>query len=111
MSKSALGKGLGNLMEGDRVAGSPMPSTTAKPFSPQIRNLIQPQGSESRKSQSLPRIPVWYWFGLDLILCIGAFGVVRVHPTFLGFSLAAVAVITGLVFALFGTLTSPEDQR
>ena len=111
MSKSVLGKGLGNLMEGDRVAGSPTDSVRPKPFSPQLQNLIQSASTEPRQTRSQPRIPVWYYFGLDLVLCIGAFGVVCKHPTPVGLALAALAVTIGLGCALFGMLTSPEDVR
>jgi hypothetical protein len=69
MLKPGLGKGLGDLMQGDRVAGTkPAPSETpaAQPgLGRGLNTLIQAETPPPRRRSILPG---WFYFTADLLL-------------------------------------------
>lgn len=97
-------------MDGDHVAGSPIDSSAVKGFTPGVKNLLQMEGVGDSNPPRQPWAPSWYFFGLDIILCLAAYGVVQQYPTPKGLSIAGVAVLVGLTCSLLGGLLSPMDK-
>jgi len=69
MLKPGLGKGLGDLMHGDQVAGKKQDAPAKPQFGRGMKTLV---GSEVESLASTPAkpklIPAWFYFAADLLL-------------------------------------------
>ena len=74
MLKPGLGKGLGDLMKGDQVAGKARsPESVPEPtpnFGRGLKTLIKPdqRALEPEISPKRSLLPVWFYFAADLLL-------------------------------------------
>ena len=71
MLKPGLGKGLGELMQGDQVAGKERSSQTAAPLSSAsfgrgIKTLVGAGPTQAEPKRFL--LPAWFYFAADLLL-------------------------------------------
>ena len=75
MSKPRLGKGLGQLMNGDGVAGkeaSPLPSPTprGRGFNTLLKDAERPRANVAppQNVERAPALPDWFFFTADLLI-------------------------------------------
>ncbi len=109
MPKPALGKGLGKLLDGDRVVGGLGRAGPAKAGTPNLggglRQLMNRPGPLADQKQILPR---WYLLLADGTLLLAAEGIVLKSDEF-GWAqglLCGVLVLTGVILAITGILES-----
>lgn len=72
MLKPGLGKGLGDLMQGDQVAGT-KPVSNEAPAAPNgfgrgLKTLMDAEAPTVPKPEARPLLPVWFFFAADLLL-------------------------------------------
>ena len=70
MLKPGLGKGLGDLMHGDQVAGKKQDAPARPEFGRGMQTLVRPHDAEDATSAPAKRklIPAWFYFAADLLL-------------------------------------------
>ncbi|HYE32446.1 MAG TPA: hypothetical protein VEH27_13520 [Methylomirabilota bacterium] len=124
MAKAGLGRGLGELMNGDKVAGkSPTPTSpaaTEELFGRGVQTLLKSNDPASkavaetdRGAKELPEdeplsIPTWFFFGTDLLLLALAMVLVlgpKPLPKW-NIALALLCVVIGCFSAIVGVRTA-----
>ncbi len=127
MSKSSLGKGLGDLMNGDQVAGKPrvvsasaststITTTSAGDvaFGRGLTTLVSGQragNSEEAKPKARQLLPPWFFFAADVLLLGYVVAIVFDAPRPFDFGtviFCAVSVTLGCALALIGVVRSRE---
>ena len=70
MSKPALGKNLGQLLNGDAVGGKPMPGKVVSgvQFGRGMDTLVGKPQPEPIASPKKDLLPAWFYFGADLLI-------------------------------------------
>jgi len=108
MLKPGLGKGLGDLMKGDQVAGkktllaAEVPTAT---FGRGMQTLVQPKAPVRVPSQPKPILPSWFYFAADLLLLAFTVSVCfdAARPFDFGTILfCAISIVTGALLAIIG---------
>lgn len=106
MAKPVLGRGLGKLMDGDKVAGQNAPITPSEP-EPRVGRgmgtLLDPAENPEAPPASL--LPVWFFFAADLLLLFLTIAVCSASPKPLGFGTILFCVLTvglGALLAILG---------
>lgn len=126
MSKSSLGKGLGDLMNGDQVAGKPrvvsasaststITTTSAGDvaFGRGLTTLVSGQRADSEEAKPKARqlLPPWFFFAADVLLLGYVVAIVFDAPRPFDFGtviFCAVSVTLGCALALIGVVRSRE---
>ena|SRR5688572_25014009 len=109
MLKPGLGKGLGDLMKGDQVAGKENIRRAAPLANANIgrglQTLVQPHAAAPVPSQSKRILPPWFYFAADLLLLAFTVGVCfdATRPYDFGTILfCAISITTGALLAIVG---------
>jgi hypothetical protein len=125
MSKPGLGKGLGDLMHGDQVAGksrvvSAASTTTTTSsdvtFGRGLTTLVSAPGAnadhDSFQKSKRPLLPAWFFFSADILLLgyVVAITFDAPRPFDPGFMIfCAVCVALGCLLACFGAVRAAEQ--
>lgn len=113
MLKPGLGKGLGDLMQGDQVAGKNSgPDATPRPdqnFGRGLETLIRPDATEpaGEGPRNRPLLPPWFFFAADLLLLAHTVAIAfdAPRPFNVGTVLfCAVSIALGGTLAIIGVL-------
>src|SRR5688500_19405881 len=115
MLKPGLGKGLGDLMHGDQVAGKKPDDASAKPeLGRGMQKLVQRElADEPANVPAAPKlIPPWFYFAADLLLLAFTVGVAfDARPFDAGTTLFCVVTVTlGAVLAIIGVFQSLPNR-
>jgi hypothetical protein len=105
VSKTGLGKGLGKLMQGDKVAGKnglAAPRTNDPRISRGMGTLLQPGDDPVVKKES--PVPSWYFYLADLLLLLLSLSIfITSNPLGpLQFGFAAVCISFGAILSIIG---------
>jgi hypothetical protein len=122
MSKNGLGKGLGELMEGDHAAGKPRAvssaSTTAtssdETFGRGLTTLISAHRSNVEEREIKKLVPSWFFFAADLLLLAYVIAITFDAPRPFDFgtiSFCAASIALGCVLALVGVIRATGDHE
>lgn len=111
MLKPGLGKSLGDLMQGDQVAGS-KPVLNEAPAAPTdfgrgMKTLIRAETPPERATETRPILPPWFFFAADLVLLAFTVAVTLDAPRPLDFGhvlFSGVSVTLGALLATCGVL-------
>ena len=69
MWKPGLGKGLGDLMHGDQVAGKEQEASAKPEFGRGMQTLVRPHDASAPSAPAKRKlIPAWFYFAADLLL-------------------------------------------
>jgi hypothetical protein len=125
--KSGLGKGLGKLMEGDKIAaGQPSPDQkeTAKPLSGRgVTRLVQGSAPEQAQPGPVEKIdqprpasllPPWFFYGADLLLLLLSIAVAIASPKPLELRIVlfcGVSIALGGILSIIGLVKSGSQQK
>jgi hypothetical protein len=116
MGKPALGKGLDQLMTGQKAAGKPAAPESAKvtpvDFGRGLNTLVAPSASEASEApRTRVLIPAWFFFAADVLLlaycvaiCADSGGPLQTGEIIFG-------VVSTTVAALLGVLGVLRSQR
>ena len=119
MFKPGLGKGLGDLMHGDQIAGKKPPpigrTDPARGLGRGMQTLVQPEVPEPVETHppKPPLIPVWFYFAADLLLLAYAVAITfdAPRPFDLGTILfCAISITVGAVLAICGLLQATNTD-
>ena len=119
MAKPVLGRGLGTLLGGDRIAGKTAadPSDASTALTPGVGSLLRgqpPEGAPLMSRLSIRRVvalPDWYFYAADLLLIVSAGLVVYTGPRPLEWPqilFCAVAIGLGAGLSIFPFLGKRE---
>ena len=127
MSRNGLGKGLGDLMNGDEIAGkarvvsstasTATTTTTDTTFGRGLTTLVSAhRGAEASQVARKPRelLATWFFFAADLLLLAYVVAITfnAPRPFDLGTGLfCAVSITLGCALALIGLLRSVNSPR
>jgi hypothetical protein len=114
MLKPGLGKGLGDLMHGDQVAGKKQ-DTPAKPeFGRGMQTLVRPHDAEPTSTPAKRKlIPAWFYFAADLLLLAFTVAITfdAARPFDAGIVLfCAVSIMIGAMLAIIGVFQSISNR-
>jgi hypothetical protein len=127
MPKHPLGKGLGDLMNGDQVAGksrvisasasSATTTTTDVTLGRGLSTLVSAQGAKGKPEQPETKkrqlLPPWFFFAADLLLLAYAVGITfdAPKPFDAGTVLfCGISITLGAVLAIWGVLQSKQSS-
>ena len=109
MTKPGLGKGLGKLMSGDKVAGTDDLPTTAEIVRPAfgrgVNTLMQGSPEAADPPAQKPLLPAWFYYGADLLLLFLSVAVAfsSEKPLSTGpIIFCAICILIGIILALLG---------
>jgi len=114
----ALGKGLGNLLNGDRIAGNSSTPTEAPRFGRGMESLLGAPEKAVEKAESVQPakrrelLPTWFFFAADFVLLVFCSAVLFDAPrpfTFGDLMFCAVAVLLGCCFGLAGVVRATSE--
>jgi hypothetical protein len=113
--KPGLGKGLGDLMNGDQVAGKKQDIPGRPEFGRGMQTLVRPdqaEGSATPPSKA-KLIPAWFYFAADLLLLVFVVAITfdATRPYDAAFiSFCGVAITIGALLAIVGVFQSVSNQ-
>ena len=118
MLKPGLGKGLGDLMRGDQVAGKDRTlSDNGDRALPMLgrgmKSLVQPEPEEVIKPKSPPVLPTWFYFAADVLLLAYTVGITfdAARPFDFGTVLfCAVSILVGAALAIAGVIQNCNQR-
>lgn len=118
MLKPGLGKGLGELMKGDQVAGKDrsVDRREAVPaYGRGLETLVRPEPLEPVEAQEdrAKILPTWFYFAADILLLAYAIAITfnAPRPFDLGTILfCAGSISLGALLAIFGVAQSARDK-
>src|SRR5688500_3418248 len=118
MLKPGLGKGLGELMRGDQVAGKDRPSSDngdkgLPMLGRGMKSLVQPEPEEAIEPKPPPVLPTWFYFSADVLLLAYTVGITfdAASPFDFGTVIfCAVSISAGAVLAIVGALQSSAGR-
>ena len=107
MLKPGLGKGLGDLMHGDPVAGKKQDAPAKPEFGRGMQTLVRPHEAENAASAPAKRklIPAWFYFAADLLLLAFTIAITfdAPQPFDAGIVLfCAISIAVGAILAIVG---------
>jgi hypothetical protein len=118
MSKPGLGKSLGDLMQGDQVAGKKQDAPAKPEFGRGMQRLVQPEGDDAPPAAvASPKpklIPVWFYFAADLLLLAFTVAVTFDTPKPFDFGIVmfcAICIATGALLAIVGINQAAARHR
>jgi hypothetical protein len=115
MLKPGLGKGLGDLMNGDQVAGKKQDIPGRPEFGRGMQTLVRPDQVETSTTPPAKAklIPAWFYFGADVLLLFFVVAITfdAARPFDAAFiAFCAVAITIGAILAIVGVFQSVSNQ-
>ena len=115
MLKPGLGKGLGDLMHGDQVAGKKQDAPANPEFGRGLQTLVRPHDAENTASTPTKRklIPPWFYFAADLLLLAFTVAITfdAPQPFDAGMVLfCSISIAAGAILAIVGVFESISNR-
>lgn len=106
MLKPGLGKGLGELMHGDQVAGKQQDAPAKPEFGRGMQTLVRPHDADPASAPAKRKlIPTWFYFAADLLLLAFTVAITfdATQPFDAGLiAFCAISIATGAMLAIVG---------
>jgi hypothetical protein len=114
MLKPGLGKGLGDLMHGDQVAGKKQDAPAKPEFGRGMQTLVRPEHDAAANSAAKRKlIPAWFYFAADLLLLAFTVAITfdATRPFDAGIVLfCAISISVGALLAIVGVCESIANR-